>query len=579
MAHTTEANAGELTAVIHEALDVFDVVGAAAAIVHHDAVLVSDGLGVRDTDSGTAADQDTLFAIGSSTKAFTALSIAQLHEAGLLDWDKPVQHDLPDFALYDPAVGAQATPRDLATHRVGLPRHEFSWYKAPLSRAELVARLKYLELSRPFRTTFQYQNMMYVTLGHLVERLTGNPWEAHVTDRILAPLGMSRTNLSVAVAEADPNHARPYSTRDGQRIPVPFADIDAMAPAGAINSSARDLAQWMRLHLNGGAVDGAQIASEASIRMMHTPQMVMAAEPDIDHQILAPAYGLGWFTGVYRGHRVVHHGGNIDGFTALVLLVPDESLGVAIVCNQEISPMPAAAAYAVVDRVLGLSPRDWNADYRERYDKIVGALNQGGDFSAERVEGTAPSRPLAAFAGRYEHPAYGTLTVTHSPDGLALNYHVWPDPLPLQHFHYDVFVLHANVGALPTSWRVPFRAGVDGVVESLEVQFEGLVAPIVFKRKPPEMKTSREELALMEGRYLIAGLQHVTIALQGDGLHATVEGQPPLALVPTGDRRFGVKGLNGYSVQFDAPADRTCPGGQFVQPNGIFSFVRVEDQR
>ncbi len=578
MAHTSEEKARELTAVIRETLDAFDVVGAAAAVVHHDAVLVSDGVGMRDLDSGMAADQDTLYAIGSSTKAFTALSIAQLHEAGMLDWDTPVRHYLPEFALHDPVASAEATPRDLATHRVGLPRHEFSWYKARLSRAELVAGLKYLEPSRPFRTTFQYQNMMYVTLGYLVERLTGTPWEAYMQDRILSPLGMSRTNLSAALAEADANHARPYSTHDGQRLPVPFADIDAMAPAGAINASARDLARWMRLHLSGGAVDGARIASESSIRMMHTPQMVLTADPDVDQQILAPAYGLGWFTGVYRGHRVVHHGGNIDGFTALVLLVPDESLGVAVVCNQEMSAMPAAAAFATVDRVLDLSPRDWTAKYRERYDKIFAALRQGGDFSAERVAGTAPSRPLEAFAGVYEHPAYGTVTVGRTADALELRYHVWADPLPLEHFHYDVFVVHANVGAVPTSWRVPFRAGLDGAVESMEVQFEALTAPIVFTRRASTIAVSREDLTPMEGRYLIAGLQPVTIALPGEELVATVAGQPPLALVATGDRRFGIKGLDGYRVQFDPVVDTKCPGGQFVQPNGIFPFVRVDDE-
>lgn len=578
MAHT-EVNTGELTAAIRGALDAFDVVGAAAAIVHHDAALVSDGFGVRDTAGGSPVDQDTLFAIGSATKAFTALSIAQLHEAGLLDWDTPVQRYLPDFALHDRFVSTEATPRDLATHRVGLPRHEFSWYKAPLSRAELVARLRYLELSRPFRTTFQYQNMMYVTLGYLVERLTGSPWEAYVEAHILSPLGMTRTNLSAAAAQADANHAQPYSSRDGQRVAVPFADIDAMAPAGAINSSARDLARWMRLQLSGGVVDGTRIASTSSIHMLHTPHMVIAGDPDTDAQLLAPAYGLGWFTGVYGSHRVVHHGGNIDGFTALVLLVPDQSLGVAVVCNQEISPMPAAAAFAVVDRVLGLPHRDWNAEYRERYDKMLGAVNQGGNFSAERVEGTAPSRPLEAFAGQYEHPAYGTLTVSLSAGGLQLTYHVWPAPLPLEHFHYDVFVVHAAVGAMPVSWRVPFQAGVDGAVESVEVQLEPMAAPIVFKRKAPAVQASREELAQMEGHYVVAGVQNVAIALQGEELVATIEGQPPVVLVATGVRRFGITGLTGYSVQFDAPVSGQCPGGRFVQPNGIFSFVRVDGAR
>lgn len=572
---TGAVSPSELYDIIAGAVRDLGVVGASAAVVHHGEVVLARGFGLREK-GGAAADQDTLFAIGSATKAFTTLAVAQLVEEGLLDWDTPIQHYLPDFALHDPLASTEATPRDLATHRVGLPRHEFSWYKADWPRPELVKRLRHLESSRPFRTTFQYQNAMYMTLGYLVEQVSHQTWEERVRDRILAPLGMARTNFSVDVSQADPNHAKPYTTKDEAPHEVPFANIDALAPAGAINSSARDLARWLQFHLGTVEGDGAAIASRAAVAALHAPHIVI---PDAggDPLVLAPAYGLGWFTEVFRGHAVVHHGGNIDGFTALVMLVPDQALGIAVVCNQEISVLPAAAAYAIVDRVLGASDRDWTARLQQKRSELLGMLHQGGDYSAERVEGTAPSRPLAAFAGRYEHPAYGTLRIEEAGGALQLGYHPWPEPLALEHFHYDVFTVHGDIGGTPTSWRVPFRSGLDGAVESVDVQFEALTAPIVFRRQPDALAISAAELNGFVGRYLVAGVQHVSIARQGEGLVATMEGQPPLALEPAGPRRFTLKGLPGFSVQFEAATDGPCPGGLFMQPNGAFPFARVPD--
>ncbi len=565
--------AAELREIIKAAMTALDVAGAAVAVVHRDEVLLCDGFGVRDLASGNAVDDETLFAIGSATKAFTTMSIAMLAEEGKLDWDTPVRSYMPDFALHDAFASQEVTPRDMACHRVGLPRHELSWYKADLSRAELVRRLRYLEPSRPFRTTFQYQNMMFTTLGYLVERLAGKTWEEFAGERILAPLGMQRTNFSVHRSQADQNHARPYARRNGANVEVACADIDALGPAGAVNSCARDLARWLRLHLGDGEVDGVRLVSQASLQLMHSPQVVIP-QTARDERRHAPAYGLGWFTEVYMGKALVHHGGNIDGFTAMVMLVPEERLGVAVLCNQEVSALPAAIAYAVVDRVLGLPERDWPAHLQVEMEKLLAVAHQGGDYSHEQVPGTAPSLALEAYAGTYEHPAYGSLRVIPAAQGLALSYHPWPEPLPLEHFHYDVFVLHAELETIPTSWRIPFRLGLDGQVESLAIQFEPTTAAIFFRRRPGASATRHEELSRCLGRYLVAGIQKMRVDLKGESaLALTLEGQPPYELVPEGQGRFGLKGLQGFHVQFEFAQDGTCRGGQVIQPNGMFPFT------
>lgn len=476
-------SAGEVRKITEDVMEQLNVVGAAVAIVAADEVVLAEGFGVRDKTSAQPVTEETLFAIGSSTKAFTTMSVAMLAEAEKLDWDGKVRDYIPEFQLHDSIATAEATPRDLACHRVGLPRHEFSWYKAPLSRKELIDRLRYLKPSKPFRTTFQYQNMMFTTLGYLVERVAGSVWESYVAKQILQPLGMTRTNFSVDDAQNDSNHAKPFVTKDGTNQEVPFANLDALGPAGSINSCVRDMARWVRLHLNSGEVDGQRLLSEAGVKQMHRPHVVIPPSRE-DTRLNAPAYGLGWFTVVYRGMPLVHHGGNIDGFSALVLMMPEQEVGIVVLCNQEVSVFPTAVAYSVIDKLFGLPQDDWatelDAALRKQLTEVMGG-NQ--DFSAQQQEGTNPSHPAGDYAGRYSHPAYGTVAVTVRGEQLAVQYHTWPEPVALEHYHYDVFLMRAVMETVPLTWRVPFRTGLDGRVDELEIQFESMVDPIVFKRE------------------------------------------------------------------------------------------------
>jgi len=573
MAGSAQVDAAALREIAAKALETLGVVGAAVSVVHEDKVVLCEGFGRRDSRSEAAVDADTLFAIGSSTKAFATAAAGLLVEDGKLDWDKPVREVMPDFAMKDPFASAGMTPRDLGCHRSGLPRHDALWYKSDFSRADLVRRVRYLEPSRPFRTTFQYQNLMFATLGYLVERVAGETWEAFTRRRLLDPLGMARTNFSVDVSRSDANHARPYGERDGKPVEIPFARIDAIGPAGSINSCARDMAQWLRLHLGGGEVDGARLLSAAGVANLHRPNVVI---PDggRDERRQAPAYALGWFTEVYQGVPVVQHGGNIDGFTALVLLAPAQHLGVAVLCNQNASVLPTAIAYAILDRVGGLPERDWNAYLGSEREKMLAVAGQGGDFSAERVEGTSPTHPLEAYVGAYEDPGYGTMRIGLDAGGLTLAYHTFAEPQRLEHFHYDTFVLRGVLADMPVAMRVLFSVGVEGRVESFEIPIEAAVAPIVLKRKTADVSLSAADLAVYAGDYLLAGIQPVRIAVGGDGiLTAQVQHQPALQLVPQGGHRFAVKGIDSMSVQFDVGADGTCTGGRLSQPGGIFPLV------
>jgi len=304
--------------------------GLAIAVVHNGHVVYERAIGVRDVDQHLEVTPQTLFAIASCSKAFTTAALAVLADEGRLDWDLPVREYMPSFRLHDTLATERTSARDLVCHRSGLPRHDLLWYSSTKSRSELVHRMRHLEPSADFRSTWQYQNLMYMTAGYLIELISGQTWEEFVRDRIFAPLGMCDSTLSVEESQQSPDFALPYKKeRDDTVHEIPFYSQWAVGPAGGINSSIRDLARWVTMHLKGGRWEGTQLISEGQVREMQTPQMVMPPS-DKYPEVLHPSYGLGWFIQGYRGHNLLQHGGNIDGFSSLVTLLPRENIGVVV---------------------------------------------------------------------------------------------------------------------------------------------------------------------------------------------------------------------------------------------------------
>ena len=388
------------------------VPGLAVAVVKDGEVVLLEGYGVRDTATQAPVTPDTLFAIGSSTKAFTATSLAMLVDEGKLAWDAPIRATLPSFKLKDPVASERMTPRDLVTHRSGLPRHDLVWYAAPLSRKDLFSRLEFLEPSADFRSRWQYQNLMFMTAGHLTGEVAGTSWEDFVRARIFAPLGMKGSNFSVEDSKKTPDFAWPYKEKDEKVVKIPFRNIDAMGPAGSINSSARDMARWLLLQTGGGKVGETQVLTGPSLLELHKPQMVVG-ESGQDPEITGTSYAMGWFVESYRGHARVHHGGNIDGFSAMVSFVPARGVGVVALTNLDGTPLPQIVARQAVDRLLGLPPIDWSARLLQRREAGRKADKGGKAKGAEeRKTGTLPARALDEYVGDYEHPAYGVVSVT-----------------------------------------------------------------------------------------------------------------------------------------------------------------------
>jgi CubicO group peptidase (beta-lactamase class C family) len=570
-----EELAAHLRQYVPTVMQEWQVPGLAMAVVAGDRVVYSGAFGLRDVERRLPVTPETLFAIGSATKAFTTLALGTLVDEGKLDWDEPVRAYLPEFQLRDPFASERMTARDLVTHRSGLPRHDLAWYGSPLSRAELFRRLAELEPSADFRTRFQYQNLMFMTAGFLAEKVSGRSWEALVRERILAPLGMRATDFSIQAMQAAPDHARAYRRRDeGVGIEeMPLRNVDAVGPAGSINSSVLDMASWVRLHLGDGTFGGRRVVSRATLEELHAPQVVIreGALPQLlaDDEQPYLLYGLGWFVQPWRGRHLIQHGGNIDGFTALVSFLPREKLGLVILTNLDNSLLPYAVAFHTYDRLLGLPEKDWDGLFKAKRDAVETATAQRRRAAeAERKKGTRPAHPLDEYAGVYTHPAYGELRVERDGKG-GLRFACNGLAGGLEHWNYEVW----NVTDGPArGTKLTFLTDTGGDVDRVTAPFEASVADIVFTRKPPASLEDPEGLRRYAGEYELNG-QIAVVALTGDKLTVSVPGQRAYELVPHRQHEFDVKGLRGYGVRFLIEGGQVT-GLSFVQPNGVFPAKR-----
>jgi CubicO group peptidase (beta-lactamase class C family) len=454
-------------AVVRAALKAWGVPGAAVAVVRNDEVVYLQGHGLREAGGDRPVTSDSVFPLASCTKAFTTAAIALLVDEDKVRWDDPVRKHLSWFRLADPLADRDVTLRDLVTHRTGLRGHDLLWYRSPWKQEEVVRRAGLLPLDRPFRASFQYQSTMVTAAGLAAGAAAKTTWADLVRERLLAPLDMTGASLTTAEAEKAADRAMPHRRgRDDSPEPIPWYAQEEPNPAGSLNASARDLAKWLRFQLADGSYNGKRLVSAAALGETRAPQVALSVEGidrELNPETNLMSYGMGWLIADYRGKLIVSHAGAIDGFRALILLVPRERLGIALLCNLHQTRMNFALGNDLLDLYLGLPKKDWNTYY-------LGIVKKEGEAArarqreklARRQPNTKPSLPLSAYAATYEHPAYGTARVTVEGGGLVLRWSSFR--WPLDHFHHDTFsVQDEAVGDL----LVTFALTADGVVRSL----------------------------------------------------------------------------------------------------------------
>lgn len=457
---------------IEEARQAWGIPGLAIAVVKDDSVIFARGYGERVVGSGEPVDEHTLFAIASTSKAFTAATLGLLVDEGVLRWDDPVRRHLPGFELADPYVTRHVTIRDLLTHRVGVARKDNLWIAGPFDRQELVRRVRFLDQVRGFREGYGYNNLMYIVAGEVAAAAAGMSWDDLVETRIFAPLGMTRTTSRDSVVAARDNVSGSHIRSGGRAVAVDRRNYDALGPAGSIYSSAWEMAQWLRLHLNKGVYNGQRILQESTIAQMHSPQVVMPI-PASARRLFPTrnfsAYGLGWRIEDYHGHKVVQHTGSVNSTRTQVGMIPAEGIGVVVMANLSSSTLQTALMYRVFDLLLGLPPTDWSEAFLEESKRAAARSTLNAERTkSSQVQGTKPSLPLEAYAGTYSDSLFGDVTVTVENGQLVLSYS--PDYVAvLRHWHHDTF---------RGRWRrrgggqrfVTFRIDAQGWVRALELE-------------------------------------------------------------------------------------------------------------
>ncbi len=546
------------------------VPGLAIAIVHNDSVVLAQGYGVKTLGKPDRVDARTIFAIGSTTKAFTATALAMLVDDGKVRWDDPVTKYLPEFQMYDPYVTREITVRDLLTHRSGLAEGDALWYLADLPRDSVLHQVRYIKPSSSFRSSFGYHNIMYLAAGQLAARVAGKSWDELVTERILKPLGMAASTTSTNGLDRLPDVAMPHAEVDDTVRITPWRNIDNVAPAGSINSSVADMAQWLRFQLAGGKVGGKPLVSAAAIGETHEPQTIVPREraAALAQEAHFVSYGMGWLLHDYRGREIVEHNGGIDGMSALVALLPEEHTGLVILTNLEGNNLTYALMYRVFDAYLKQSPKDWSTTMLQASNQADARADQEEkNQEGQRVPGTSPSLALAKYAGTYTDTLYGDLTLRNERSGLVLQY--GPTTADLAHWQYDTFRATWRPHRLGTAF-VTFVLGPSGTVS--ELRFAGLAH---FTRKAEVADTTTQvhlaeaDLRRYAGSFASASLP-ITAQVQriGGRLMLTVPGQPAYTLVPITATRFRLTGKGvpaGFFLEY-AMEDGRVRQVTLVQP-------------
>jgi CubicO group peptidase (beta-lactamase class C family) len=410
---------------VEDTLKRWEVPGAAIVVVHGDDTVFLEGFGRRALGQPAKITPDTIFPLASCTKAFTTTLLAMLVDDGVLEWDDLVSKHLSTFKLSDPNANALLTVRDLLCQRTGIAGHDLLWYHAPWNIDEVLKRAQSLPLEYPFRAGFRYSSIPFMAAGRLLEKRTGEKWEKLVRTRICEPLGMTAYFTTQEIPKDADRAAGHRLARNGKVEPMPLWELREPNPSGSIHLSAKDVAAWLKFHLNRGlAPNGERLVSINNLNETKMPHNIIRREgivKTLNPDTVQLCYALAWIVYDHRGKKVISHGGIYDGFRVQLTMLPDEKLGFAVLCNLHDTRMNAALVNSLIDLYCGLQPRDWNDYFRKIVeDETAERKAELAARNAARDASKKPSLALADYAGEYTQAAYGTLTTKVHNDKLVL---------------------------------------------------------------------------------------------------------------------------------------------------------------
>lgn len=470
----TKVDLKKLEDYIENARVSLNIPGLAIAIVKNDSVVLCKGFGIRELGKTEEVDCNTNFAIASLSKAFTATSLGMLKDQGKISWDDYATDYIPAFRLKDPLATQELRVRDLLCHRSGLVTFagDLIWFGTSHSKKEVLRRARYLEPKYSFRSQFGYSNILFLAAGEIIPAVTDTSWQDYVRTKILKPLGMKNTLVSVTEITPTTNIATPHTMLNYQPVIVPYRNWDNIAPAGALISNVNDMAQWIRFNLAKGKFNGKQLVSESTLREIWTPHTVIPVRPFSEKRNPTKhfeAAALGWMTYDYQGRKVIAHGGGYDGMISKIAFMPEANMGIIILTNT-INSATDPLMNKIFDSYLGVPEKDWIAEtvQLEKQYRQFDESEQKKDI-ASRVANTKPSHPLKDYSGAYVSQEYGKVEIKLNGEQLSINF------VPtatfkgtLSHWHYDVFKVVLEDKNLPAG-KVNFITGQDGKIERMVI--------------------------------------------------------------------------------------------------------------
>ncbi|OOQ60457.1 serine hydrolase [Mucilaginibacter pedocola] len=410
-----------LDSYINRALTNWRIPGAAVCIVKDGRIVLMKGYGVKELGMMNKVDQNTLFMIGSNTKAFTATALAMLQADKKLSLDEKVTKYIPEFKLENKAATELAIVKDLLSHRLGFETFEgdFTFYNTNLSRSEVISRLGKMKLVYPFRTTWGYTNAAFLTAGEIIPRVAGKPWEAYMKENIFAPLGMGNTLALSADMPKAFNRSVPHTLVDNRLTAIPYAQLDGMAPAGAISSSVNDMSKWVLALLDNGKVGNKQVIPAAAIAATREPQDIMGSEKHLNGETNYVLYGLGWMIQDYSNHRIIMHDGGVNGFVTSVTLVPQDKLGIIVLTNTDKNGFYDALRWDIMDAYFKQKFHNYNGAYLAEY-KADAARELQADKRLRDTVATMPKpqKSLGDYTGKYNNEFYGNMEIVRGEDNI-----------------------------------------------------------------------------------------------------------------------------------------------------------------
>jgi len=442
----TTSELKEFDRFVKAGIDAWEVPGLAVSVVKDGKVVFSEVYGVRNTEIGEKVDPETLFAIGSTTKALTAYCIALLVDEGKLSFtDKVIDH-ITEFQLDDPYVTRELQIRDLLTHRAGLANADYLWMMTGFTTEEILDRMKYAEPAYSFRSDYIYQNIMYAAAGEIIHRVSGKPWREFMQERIFDPLNMKHTIAKTGLLDQSPlssNHVTPHNKSEEGVKPIDFMVADQIGAAGSVWSSIDDMTKWMKFLLDSAKIEGKRQLSGKVFEELFKPQTIIPRSKFYPTAKLTnpnwTTYGYGWFQHDYMGRMVNFHTGSLSGLVAIIGLLHEDKLGVYVMGNGDHAELRHAIMYKAFDLFATGGNRNWNKEIQELYGRIRDETSEKKkEEEASRVEDAEPAHPLVNYTGIYTSPMWGALDVLLEEGDLYLQ----SSPsvkLKLGHWHYDSF--------------------------------------------------------------------------------------------------------------------------------------------